>query len=108
MNRRFCGNCQHFNEHGCKLFPKDFVEKESYIIPECLYFRDKAIPPRVNISAEQAQDIATRFNTEIRFGNGQEHGLAFPCGCVEYQTILRDGSIGHGGWLESCCIDHIE
>ena len=33
-------------------------------------------------------------------------GTALPCGCIEYTTILSDGSLGWGGWTDSCW-DHM-
>lgn len=29
-------------------------------------------------------------------------GSAWPCGCVSFDTILSDGSLGWGSWTEQC------
>lgn len=45
--------------------------------------------------------------TDIREGETRgtyhgDHGVAYPCGCVLNNTVLTDGSIGWGEWLEEC------
>ena len=39
-------------------------------------------------------------NYQVRWGG--EYGTAYPCGCVNYETVLSDGSIGWGSWMDEC------
>ena len=34
--------------------------------------------------------------------SGSTVGTAHPCGCVDFSTILSNGSLGWGGWTEAC------
>lgn len=58
-----------------------------------------------DLAAEIAQQelVPCSFEDTDQFGNLEEHGVAFPCGCISQDTILSDGSIGWGSWMDRQC-----
>lgn len=58
-----------------------------------------------------AIELAGRRGIPVKFDDpdyedGPRIGTAHPCGCLDFSTILSDGSLGWGGWSDPCW-DHM-
>jgi hypothetical protein len=69
------------------------------------------------MKAEEAVAKAKKIRENVEFEHwegddstgwsGSEVGIAYPCGCISYSTILSDGSLGIGGWDDPCSFEHM-
>ena len=68
------------------------------------------------LTQDEALDLAGQVKQPVSFSethgseadgfSGSVAGTAYPCGCLQFSTVLSDGSLGWGGWDESC-FDHM-
>lgn len=66
------------------------------------------MPDRKEMSAEMASREAKKTGSFVNFQEFNEYrklmsyGTAYSCGCIRHSTVLSDGSIGWGDWIEEC------
>jgi len=58
-------------------------------------------------SPDEAREKAIEIGQAVKFecfteGVKDFHGTALPCGCIHFQTVLTDGSLGWGEWEDEC------
>jgi hypothetical protein len=60
---------------------------------------------RQKITESYALKISRELQTPVAFDDREgagAYGVAWPCGCVDFDTVLSDNSIGLGEWTELC------
>lgn len=67
---------------------------------------------KVGVDSDEARIIARNLDRTIEFywydGQYGECGVALPCGCTYYRTVLSNGTIGLGEWQEECSYHFFE